>query len=215
MIVPAILTDKKEEFIKMMSSCSEFCDYVQIDIMDEKFVPSRSITKKDLENLRFPLKIEAHLMVEDPLEWIDVFKQFGSFRIIFHYEIKRNRKEIIEKIKEKNLEVGLAINPSTSLDEFISYCEDVDSFLFMSVNPGFYGSPFIPQVLEKIKLFKRMHPLKMVGIDGGIKLYNLKEVIGSGVDYICVGSAIFKENNFKEAYLKLKKELEKTKKSDG
>jgi ribulose-phosphate 3-epimerase len=215
MIVPAVLTDKKEEFIKTMNSCLEFTDYVQIDIMDKKFVPSKSITQKDLEGLKFPLKIEAHLMVEDPLEWIEVFKQLGAFRIIFHYEIKKNHGEIIEKIKEKNLEVGLAINPSTYLDEIISYTDKVNSFLFMSVNPGFYGSTFIPEVLDKIKSFKKMFPHKEVGIDGGIKLYNLKKVIESGVDYVCVGSAIFKESDFKQAYLKFKEVLKEIKNLNG
>jgi ribulose-phosphate 3-epimerase len=209
MIVPAILTDKKDEFIKMVQISGKFTDFVQIDIMDAKFVPSRSINQSDLEGLSFSVKTEAHLMVENPLEWLDAFKKFGSFRIIFHYEIKQDHKEIIRKIRERGFEVGLAINPSTQLREFTYLCKDIDTFLFMSVNPGFYGSLFIPQVLEKIKRFKRDYPHKVVGIDGGVKLNNLKEVIESGVDYICVGSAIFKEENPHQAYLRFRDSLER------
>ncbi|MEM7816974.1 MAG: ribulose-phosphate 3-epimerase, partial [Candidatus Aenigmatarchaeota archaeon] len=108
----------------------------------------------------------------------------------------------IESIRSKNLEVGIAVNPYTKIEEFEFLLEKVDTVLFMSVEPGFYGSPFITGVLEKIKEFKKLYPNKTIGIDGGIKLDNFKEVKNIGVDYICIGSAILKAKNPKEAYFK-------------
>lgn len=199
-IIPAILTDKKEEFVKMAGICAGFTDYIQIDIMDGGFVPSKSITPRDFKGLKLPINSEAHLMVKNPLEWLSVFKKFGSQRLIFHFEIEADHLEIIKRIKQEGLEAGIAVNPSTGIKEFQHLIEGADFFLFMSVNPGFYGAEFIPRVLDKIKRFKHSNPDKLAGIDGGVKLDNIKQVVSSGVDYICVGSAILKSNNPREAY---------------
>ncbi|UCC95723.1 MAG: ribulose-phosphate 3-epimerase [Candidatus Omnitrophota bacterium] len=209
MIIPALLTAKRDELIQMLSVCREFTDYVQIDIMDGKFVPSMSLGLQDLEAISPLIQSEAHLMVEEPGDWLDAFAKFGSRRIIFHVEIENDHKEIIKRIRARNLEVGIAINPPTQLSDFVDLCELVDVVLFMTVNPGFYGSAFVPQVLEKIKEFKRLFPRKTVGIDGGVKLANIQQIAESGVDYICVGSAIFKAPRPKEAYLKFLKLFKK------
>lgn len=202
-IVPAILTDNKKNFSKMLEACRTFTDYVQVDIMDGEFVPSRSIIAKDVETVNVPIRSEAHLMVKEPLRWISAFKRFGSERIIFHFEIKSKHLEIIDAIKRAGLEAGIAINPATEIKDFDFLVNRVDSVLFMSVVPGFYGAEFIPQVLEKIKKFKTLYPKKTTGIDGGVKLDNLKQVVQSNVDYICIGSAILKAADSKEAYLKI------------
>jgi ribulose-phosphate 3-epimerase len=202
-IVPAVLTDSKEKLVQMLDICAGFTDYVQIDIMDGEFVPSTSISVSDLEGIRPFLGSEAHLMVKKPLVWIDAFKSLGSKRIIYHFEIEEDHSRIIEEIRAKNLEVGLAVNPDTTIDDFRFLIDKVDTVLFMAVNPGFYGAPFIPSVLDKIKQFKTDFPQKLAGIDGGVKLDNVKDVAASGVDYICVGSAILKEDNPGESYIKL------------
>lgn len=204
LIVPAILTDKKDELIAMVNSCSSFCDYIQIDVMDGQFVASKSILLDDLRGLNFSIKSEAHLMVNEPLKWLEVFQQLGSNKIIYHFEIKDNHPAIIDSIKKQNLKVGLAINPSTQISDFKFLIEKVDSILFLSVIPGFYGSEFIPDVLNKIKEFKKLYPNKYTGIDGGVKLNNVRDVAASGVDYICIGSAILKSKNPEETYLKIK-----------
>lgn len=203
MIIPAILTDKCQTLIEMVNVCKEFTDYVQIDIMDGIFVPSRSITVKDLNGLALSVKSEAHLMVKEPLKWLEAFKRLGSQRIIYHFEIKAHHPTIIEAIRKMRFEVGLAINPRTTITDIQSLVDKVDMVLFMSVNPGFYGAQFLPEVLKKIKEFKKFFPDKIVGIDGGIKLDNIRRVWGVGIDYIYVGSAILKSKNPKDAYKKL------------
>lgn len=200
MIVPALLTDKKENLIEMIDLCSKFTDYVQIDIMDGKFVPSKSISILDLKGWKSRIRCEAHLMVSDPLSWLKPFKKLGAERIIYHFEISKDHLEIISKIRQAGLSAGLAVNPPTTLEEFDSLVASVDTVLFMSVNPGFYGAKFMPEVLEKIKAFKNKYPRKQVGIDGGIKPDKAVLARKAGVDCICVGSAILKSSNPKRAY---------------
>lgn len=201
-IVPALLTDKKEYLAEMVKVCAKFTDYVQIDIMDGEFVPSKSVKLSDLHDLKLPIDCEAHLMVSEPAVWIEPFKRIGAKKIIYHFEIEEVHSEIIHEIKKRNLAVGIAVNPSTEIDEFRYLLNDIDTVLFMSVNPGFYGAEFIPGVLEKIMKFKKEYPEKNAAIDGGIKFDNLLNVRDSGVDYICVGSAILKDDNPEQAYLK-------------
>ncbi len=200
MIIPALLTDQRQDLVTMLDLCSGFTDYVQVDIMDGVFVPSQSIGLSDLEGLKCPCRAEAHLMVTDPLAWLDSFKKFGAERIIYSFEINKDHRKIIAKIKEVGLNVGLAVNPSTNIDDFKSLADEVDSLLFMSVNPGFYGAKFIPQVLDKIKAFRSQYPEINIGIDGGIKLDNASLAKAAGVNDICVGSAILKAENPKQAY---------------
>lgn len=200
MIVPAILTQDKSKLIKMISSCREFTDFVQIDIMDGKFVSSKSVTIDELKGLDPKLRSEAHLMVNEPLQWIKVFKDFGSERIIFHYEIDSNKEEIIDQIRSQGLGVGMAVNPDTEIERFKELVDKVDMILFMSVIPGFYGAEFIPQVLEKVKQFRRLYPLKPTGIDGGIKITNVGDAKAAGIELICVGSAILSAVSPKDAY---------------
>ncbi|MDP8289892.1 MAG: ribulose-phosphate 3-epimerase [Candidatus Susulua stagnicola] len=195
MIVPALLTSKKEDLIQMVDICAKFTNYVQIDIMDGEFVSSKSITIQDLGGWKSSIGCEAHLMVSDPYPWLQSFKNVGASRIIYHFEIDKDHKKIITKIKEMGLGVGLAVNPATKIDDFRYLVGELDTILFMAVNPGFYGAPFIPGVLEKIKNFKNEYPQKKIGIDGGIKQDNLIQVRQAGLDYVCIGSAILKNNN--------------------
>jgi len=195
MIIPALLTSKREELIQMVNICAEFTDYVQIDIMDGEFVPSHSVTFQDLAGWKSPVRCEAHLMVFDPYPWLEVFKALGADRVIYHFEIKKDHKKIIAKIREMGMGVGLAVNPSTKINDFRYLVGELDTVLFLSVNPGFYGASFIPGVLEKIRNFKDEYPQKQAGIDGGIKQDNLLQVKETGLDYACVGSAILKSND--------------------
>lgn len=210
-IVPAILTDGPKELETMIRQAEDFADWVQIDIMDGKFVPSRSIRAADLARVETNLKREVHLMVEEPETYFEAFKGAGAERIIFHYEATPSPQEAIEEIRELGLEAGLALNPETPLSVILPLANLVDSLLFLSVNPGFYGSKFIPEVLGKVDDFGRLQPGVRIGIDGGIKLDNIAEVAGHGMDFICVGSAIFKEPDPGAAFSELQRRLLKAK----
>lgn len=199
-IIPAILTDDIKSLKKMLEQVEQFSDYVQIDIMDSSFVPSKSITSVDLANLSIKIKWEAHLMVIKPLNQLDSFKKAGASKVIFHYECADSPLEVISQARKIGIEIGLAINPETSENAFSSLIDKVDSLLFLTVNPGFYGSPFLPEVLTKIAETRRKNDKIEIGADGGIKENNILKVALSGVDSICIGSGIMLQPDPKLAY---------------
>ena len=199
-IIPALLTDNPQDFKLMLAQAETFTDFVQIDFMDGSFVPSKSIGPEDLAEIKMGIGWEAHLMVKDPIHSLSSLNRAGLKRAIFHWEADPRPESIVSAIRDLGLAVGLAINPETSLSQFERIVPQIDSVLFLSVHPGFYGSPFIGEVLEKIREFRSHFPSTLIGIDGGISLDNIQRVKSSGVDYACVGSRIFRHDNPRKRY---------------
>lgn len=202
-VVPAVLTDNPEALKEMLGVAQIFTDFVQIDIMDGLFVPSQSISAEDIANIKPGLKWEAHLMVNNPQSYIKDFVKAGAHQIIFHYEADVSHADLIDKIHASGIKAGVALNPDTDIALLDPIMKKLDSVLFMSVIPGFYGSKFISGVLEKIVKFRKQYPSIQTGIDGGIKETNILEVAKTGVNSICVGSAVFCQENPAESYHRL------------
>ena len=202
-VVPAILTDDPTALKSMVQLTESFTDYVQFDIMDGKFVPSRSISWEHLASLPMQLKWEAHLMVFQPQDYLLNFQQAGARRVIFHYEATDIPQKVISLARDAGLEVGLAVNPETPVSAILPLTKELDIVLFMSVHPGYYGAKFIPEVLDKIVTFRRTQPDIEIGIDGGIKEANIKLIAQSGVNCIYVGSAIFLQPQPGESFRRL------------
>jgi ribulose-phosphate 3-epimerase len=201
--VPAILTEDPKELETLVRQTESFTDFAQFDVMDGRFVPSRSVTCAQIAALKTKLAWEAHLMVEHPEECAAGFKEAGAHKIVFHYEATPSPGDVIASIKALGMEAGLAVNPETTLEEIEPMVGEVDSVLFLSVNPGYYGSPFIPEVLDKIVAFRRTHLAMEIGIDGGVKESNVAQIARTGVDVIYIGSAIFRQPDPGAAYRKL------------
>jgi ribulose-phosphate 3-epimerase len=201
--VPAILTDDTKTLENMVRQTETFTSYAQFDIMDGQFVPSRSITCAQIARLKTKLTWEAHLMVLHPETYVEDFKRAGAQKIVFHYEATSLPKDIIQQVKNLGMKVGLAINPETPISTISPFVNELDGVLFLSVNPGFYGAKFIPEVLDKIADFRSLHPNLEIGIDGGIKEDNIAEIARTGVDVICIGSAIFQQSEPGESYRRL------------
>ena len=185
---------------------------VQIDVMDNKFVPNKTWgtsekIKKALNEINYKKNFEIHLMVLNPEKVVDKWADTGAKRIIFHFESTTKIKEVIKKIKESKCEVGIAINPETSVKSIEKFLKDLDFVLVMGVNPGFSGQKFQPQILRKIKQIKKIKSKILVGVDGGVNLKNAKKIISAGADTIATASAIFKSNNIEEEINKFKKIL--------
>jgi len=189
-VVPAILTDDSKTLKTMVQQAETFTNYVQFDIMDGQFVPSQSITWEHLSGLSMKISWEVHLMVLKPEAYLGDFQRAGAKKIVFHYEATSSPREVISMIKNLGLQAGLAVNPETHVSAVLPLSAEVDSVLFLSVHPGFYGSEFLPEVLEKIVEFRSAQPEVEIGIDGGIKESNIAEVARCGVNTIYVGSAI-------------------------
>ncbi|MFR7353750.1 ribulose-phosphate 3-epimerase, partial [Anaerococcus obesiensis] len=141
---------------------------------------------------------DTHLMIEEPIRYIDQFKNSGADLITVHYEACSNLDETIEKIKSCGLKVGLSFKPKTDFNNIIPYLEKIDLCLIMSVEPGFGGQSFMEDSLEKIKKIRALIDEKnlscLIEVDGGIKDFNLKKVIDAGVDLVVSGSDIYSNN---------------------
>jgi len=190
-VVPAILTDDPQALAQMLRQAETFTDFVQVDIMDGRFVPSNSVVCADLATVSPKLRWEAHLMVKQPEEQLQCFAMAGVKKIVFHFEATSSPLRIIKLIRHLGIKVGLAVNPETPLSSTLSLADSVDSVLFLTVHPGFYGAKFLPEVLDKVVELRARKPNLEIGVDGGIKEANIAEVARLGLDYICVGSAIF------------------------
>lgn len=206
-IVPAVLTDKPEELKRMIAQSETFCDLVQIDIMDGKFVPSRSVSAEDLGKIKTALRLEIHLMVDEPTIYLEPFKRAGAMRVIFHYESKEDPSRVILNIRSLGMEAGIAINPPTPVSEVERYFKDIDVLLFLSVNPGFYGSKFIPEVCDKTRALRGRKEKPVIAMDGGLKMENILMIKEAGVDLACVGSGIFGDGDPKENYKTLSEKV--------
>jgi ribulose-phosphate 3-epimerase len=202
-VVPAILTENPSDLEKMIRQAETFTDYVQFDIMDGQFVPSHSITWEHLASHSMKLNWEVHLMVLNPEAYLQGFHQAGAQKIVFHYEATTSPQKVIALARELGKGVGLAVNPETKVSEILPLVDEVDSVLFLTVRPGFYGSKFIPEVMDKVVELRHLRPEQEISIDGGIKESNIVEVARSGVDVIYVGSAIFLQSQPAESFRRL------------
>ena len=202
-VVPALLTDDPVALARMVEAANGFADFVQVDIMDGRFVPSTSISASHLGNSGIRFAWEAHLMVVDPLNYVEQFKDIGASRIIFHIESEDDPNDVIALARSLDIGVGVALNPDTPVSAAADVLADADSALVMSVYPGFYGAAFVPEVLGKAPELRREFPHLKLGIDGGIKADNLIEVARAGFDSVCVGSAIFRDVDPAASYRRL------------
>jgi len=190
-IVPAILTEDPVALDQMVHQAESFTTYAQIDIMDGKFVPSKSISSEHLEGITTKLRWEAHLMIEQPENYLEDFKRAGAQKIVFHFESTSSPQKVISLTKTLGMTSGLAVNPATPVSAIHSIVHEVESILFLTVHPGFYGSKFLPEVMDKVAEFRSIFPDIPTGVDGGMKESNVAEIARYGVDSIFVGSAIF------------------------
>ena len=142
-------------------------------------------------------------MVLHPEEHLKDFHQAGAKKVVFHYEATPSPREVVSLARDLGLRVGLAVNPDTSVASFLPLADEVDSILFLTVHPGFYGSKFIPKVMDKVAELRGTRPDMEIGVDGGIKESNITEVAQTGVDVIYVGSAIFQQPQPGESFRRL------------
>ena len=206
-ITPAILVQTFTELKKQLKQVEPIFEYVQLDIMDGIFVDNKSFEyneDKDLanffENLEINLKLELHLMVNNPLDEIEKWKNVESvFRIIFHFESKDNITKVINKVRENRWQVGISLNPDTTIDKIIPYLNDIKVLQFMTVTPGKQGNPFRPEIEEKVQKINRLSNKPLISVDGGVCLDNIQMIKNWGVDIFNVGSALMKQNNIEKA----------------
>ena len=171
--------------------------YVHIDVMDGMFVPSISFGMPVIRSIRGCTDriFDVHLMIEEPGRYIDEFAEAGADLITVHAESCRHLDRTIEKIKEKGLLAGVALNPATPVSAISCVLEKVDMVLIMTVNPGFGGQKLIPYTVEKVRELRKIvdeQGLKTdIEVDGGVNLANVGELMDAGANIIVAGSAVF------------------------
>ena len=193
-IIPSILVKSKSEFLSQIIAIENSVAMVQIDIGDGKFVPNTTWYNPEVTRDNLKMDAELHLMVSDPLsvskQWLNVPQ---LERILVHYESIRDLKNTIEQLLQLNdWQIGVVLNPATNPVAIESYLPQLSSVMFMGIHPGFQGQPIIPEVLLRIREFKNKHPETFVEIDGGVSEKTLSKIITAGVDAICPGSAVFR-----------------------
>ncbi len=203
-IIPAILESDIKEVQNKLNQLTGLVEWAQIDLMDSHFVDNISIKPEELKQIKTDINLEAHLMVDEPEQWLENFDKDSFKRIYFHIEAVTEPEELIKKIKNFGFEPGLALNMETPITKAEPFVGIVSGVLFMAIVPGWQGQSFQDTVLDKVKQFRKNHPKKKIGIDGGVNELNIKDVAAAGVDNISVGSAIFAQGEVKNNIDKLK-----------
>ena len=174
---------------------------IHVDVMDGHFVPNLTIGPPVIKALRknCSLIFDVHLMISPVHKYIDAYADAGADIITIHPEATDNLTNSIKKIKEKNKKVGVSLNPKTKIDLILDFLDQIDLVLIMSVNPGFGGQKFMPEVLDKIRNLKKIQQQRKldfdIEIDGGINFNNCKKVIDAGANILVSGTTIFKSND--------------------
>ena len=176
-------------------------DYIHIDVMDGHFVPNLTIGPEVIKKLRPITKkiFDVHLMISPVHKYIEAYADAGADIITIHPEATENLEASISKIKSLNKKVGVSLNPESKLDLITNYLEKIDLVLIMSVNPGFGGQKFMPEVLDKVKQLKEIKSKNNMNfdieIDGGINFDNCQSAIEAGANILVSGTTVFKSNN--------------------
>ena len=176
-------------------------DMIHVDVMDGHFVPNLTIGPPVIKALRnhCSLKFDVHLMISPVHKYIDAYADAGADIITIHPEATEDLEKSILRIKELKKKVGVSLNPETKIDLILNHLDKIDLVLIMSVNPGFGGQKFMPEVLSKIKELKKIQLEKNIDfdveIDGGINFENYKLAIEAGANILVSGTTIFKSNN--------------------
>lgn len=204
-LAPSILS---ADFARLLEDVKKVekagCEYLHIDVMDGHFVPNITLGPGIVKSLRKDVNMifDAHLMIENPDNYIADFVDAGCDMIVVHQEACTHLHRTIQNIKSHNIKAGVSLNPGTPIETIKHVLADVDMVLIMTVNPGFGGQSFIESMVEKIEELKALIDSKGLNVDiqvdGGIKPDNVHKVVKAGANVIVAGSAIFNSDDIEE-----------------
>lgn len=199
-IAPSILSADFSDLRTALEYCDKAAaDLIHLDVMDGHFVPNLTIGPAVVKSLRSHTRtfFDVHIMVSDPIFWIEPFVSAGADGITFHVEAAGRPGEVIDYIRSFGKKVGITLKPSTNIESVEPFLEWVDMILIMSVAPGSGGQTFIPESLDRIKEIQRfldrqnLSERVSIQVDGGVDLNNAAEIAAAGADILVAGSAIF------------------------
>lgn len=203
MKVAASILSAKDRVISVKKLNRTNLDYFHIDVMDGEFVNNYQMPIKEVKEISSYTKkpLDIHLMVENPLEYIEKLQNLNVEYITFHIEVLYNIEKLINRCKELNYKVGLAIKPNTNINELKPYLKNIDLILVMSVEPGFGGQKFIENTIVRIENIRKMLIKNkceniLIEVDGGINDTNIKSLNDAKVDIAVSGSYIVNSSNY-------------------
>ncbi len=205
-VIAADFTHYQEEIVKIVDAG---IDLLHLDVMDGVFVPNITFGPMIVEaiNTLTSVELDAHLMIVKPENYVEQFIDAGTDWLSFHAEATDQTDAIIEKIHERGVKAGLALNPGTPFNSVQEYIQKLDYLLIMTVNPGFYGQKFMSEVLPKIKTAREyieQHGLNcLIEVDGGINVSTVGLVKEAGGDMVVAGAGVFKADDYRKAISQL------------
>ncbi|MCI5969465.1 ribulose-phosphate 3-epimerase [Helicobacter sp.] len=198
LVAPSILSADFGRLEKEVQAiCEADCDFVHIDVMDGHFVPNFTFGPIVLEAVAKAATkpLDIHLMVQNNSFFVDLFAPFKPEFLSFHIEEEKHANRLAQKIRDLGIKPAVVLNPHTGIESIEYLLECIDMVLVMSVNPGFGGQKFIPNVIEKIKRLKeriqRRNPKCLIEVDGGVSGTNIELLREAGVDIVVAGSYVF------------------------
>lgn len=180
-------------------------DWIHLDVMDGHFVPNLTIGPQVVQALRpvTKLPLDVHLMIEDPGRYIPEFVKAGADRVTFHAEAVKDLRPVLRQIHHLGAKAGVALRPQTGIEVLRPVLEEMDLALLMTVNPGFGGQEFIPEVLPKIEQLRKIYA-KHIQVDGGINHQTAASTRSAGADVMVAGTYIFRAADPRQAISALK-----------
>lgn len=213
-IAPSILA---ADFANLGCNCKRVVDtgdveWLHLDVMDGHFVPNISLGPPIISSLRKqfpregdkPIVFDCHMMVSEPDEWIEEIAKAGGDSYTFHFEATKDPARVIKKIKEHGLKAAMAIKPKTPVEEVFPYAEDLDMVLVMTVEPGFGGQKFMPDMMPKVETLREKYPNLDVQVDGGLGKDTIQPAADAGANVIVAGTSVFKPEDPKPVVQHLK-----------
>jgi ribulose-phosphate 3-epimerase len=196
LIAPSILS---ADFARLADEAAavEGADWLHVDVMDAHFVPNLTIGLPVVESLMQAtgIPLDCHLMIEDPDFWAPSYAEAGAHNVTVHAEAARDPRRLAKDLRAAGALAGLSVKPGTPLEDWLEVLREYDTLLVMSVEPGFGGQSFMPEVLDKVRTARRLvdtgHLTVLVEIDGGIGTDTIEQAAEAGVDCFVAGSAVY------------------------